>query len=767
MATRKNNVAADFMKSIVAVFFMVLVAILTASCGKEPVDNYADNGIMAVMASEKKPINGEYYEFNSYAVDGGAQLDGEWTKTTDGVPTDSAKASATIQAQVALEQAEIEINTTLKNNNVWSFDSISQPVATADGYRWLGYMSKNDSQKAVFTFSSKTAALRDSLIGLEPVAIKSVRTTNTATSARSGERERMSTTEDFMATVRETGTGRSNTVEIPLSATYMRFIPENTPEIVDSTLVFIDDVDMRSYHRALETSDKAGVKIVYILSDGSRLDGAKYAIEAPRTIWGMEDKKYVSEFVQTLTSSFLGQQTTEAEKKDETLSDENWDVYYKTLTGSWEHNQAALDGSKAVTAMSVKQPRFVFHHGALRHEFGYISLVATPSVELLNKNNTVENERNYDVKQIKNTFSVKYGVDSTGVQNLSAVSTVDLLKQIIEVVPTSWELLSKTNEFVNWDHKTGAKYRVYYSDDTSKDFSFSKTIVGFAESSPVVTDEEKVDEELGNLSDYIVRKDEKQEENLSFAMWKTQVDEKTTRSRGEHQYGFTYSIGREVKYVKDFGNGVKVEINFEDPTISHNTQTTDFVKTGEEEVEGGTKETWKRNNNLLVNINGNNNTISNYGVINIFEAAPVNPDAPKAVIGDGIVSPKPGLSDNMYYVGYLIELNNGKVRPLIVDKNGQNVTLGDEFDKNSAWNGAAYINGTLYPVLGSNQGSMLKYTYKVGVSYAISAVNAGDGFNWNHATVENVTGHYKPVIKKQGGKTILTLEGVSGWSMSF
>lgn len=749
------------------VFFMVLtVAILFAACGKEPIDNWADNGVYAVRSADR-PVNGESYDYNSYPTADGAQLDGWWKKTTDAVPTDSAKASATIRAAVELQEAEIKINSTLKNNNVWSFDSISQPVATAEGYRWTGHMTKNDGQKAVFTFESENAFLRDSIIGLEPVAIKSVRTTNTATSGRSGEKERMSTQEFFTATVRETGTGRSNTVDIPLSATYMRYIPENAPEIVDSIIDWTDDLEFRSGLWALENSDKAQIKVIYIMSDGSRVDGPKYTIEAPRTIWGMEDKKYVSEFVQTLSSNFLGQQTTEAEKKDEELSDENWDVYYKTLTGSWEHNQTALDGSKAVTGMSVRQPRFVFHHGKLSHDFGYITLVATPSVELLNKNNTVENGNNFDVKQIKNSFSVKYGVDSTGVQNLSAVSTVDLLKQIIKVVPTSWELLSKTNEFVNWNHIVGAKYRVTYSDGTSKDFDFAKTINGFATASPVITDEEVVEEQVDAPSDYILNKENKQDGEISFAMWKTQVDETTNRSRGSHQYGFTYSIGREVKYVKDFGNGVVVEINFEDPTISHNAEMTDFVQTGEEEVEGGTKETWKRNNNLLVNINGQNNTINNYGVINIFEAAQEVPEAPKAVIGGGIVSPKPGLSDSMWYVGYLIELNNGKVRPLIVDKNGQNVTLGDEFDKNSAWNGAAYINGTLYPVLGSNQGSMLKYTYKVGVSYAISAVNAGDGFNWNHATVENVTGHYKPVIKKQGGKTILTLEGVANWSMSF
>lgn len=749
------------------VFFMVLVAILVASCDKG-VDNAADNGVLKVASKPAdKPVNGESYEFNSYAINDGAQLDGEWTKTTDGVPTDSAKASATIRAEVALEQAEIEINSTLKNNNVWSFDSISQPVPTAEGYRWTGHMTKNDGQKAVFSFSSKTAALRDKIIGLEPVGIKSVGTTNTSTTARSGEKERMTTVEDYIATVRETGTGRSNTVEIPLTASYMRFIPENAPEIVDSIIDWTDDLEFRSGLWALENSDKAQIKVIYILSDSSRVDGPRYTIEAPRNVWGKEDKMYVPEFVQTLTSNFLGQQTTEAEKKDENLSNENWDVYYKTISGSWEHNQEDVNGSKAVTAMSVRQPRFVFHHGKLSHDFGYITLIATPSVELLNKDKAVENGNNFDVKQIKNSFSVKYGVDSTGVQNLSTTSTVDLLKQVIEIVPVRWDLLSKTNEFVNWNHKVGATYRVWYSDGTSKDFNFAKTIDGFAESSPVVTDEDEVNEELGSLSNYIVRKESKQEENISFAEWTTQVDETTARSRGNHKYGFTYTIGREVKYVKDFGNGVKVEIEFEDPTISHNTEMTDFVKTGEEEVEGGTKETWKRNNNLLVQINGQNNTINNYGVINIFEAAQEVPEAPKAVIGGGIVSPKPGLSDSMWYVGYLIELNNGKVRPLIVDKNGQNVTLGDEFDKNSAWNGSAYINGQLYPVLGSNQGTMLKYTHKAGVSYAISAVNAGDGFNWNHATVENVTGHYKPVIKKQGGKTILTLEGVNGWSMSF
>lgn len=750
-------------------FTVVMVAILAVACEKG-VDNYADNGILKVSSS--KPVTGEDYEFNSYAVDGGAQVDGEWTRYEDAVPTDSAKASATIKAEVELQEAEIEINSSLKTNNVWSFDSISQPVATADGYSWNGYMTKNDGQKAVFSFSSKTAALRDKVIGLEPVGIKSVGTTNTATSARSGERERMTTQEFFTATVKESGTGRSNTVDIPLTASYMRYIPENAPEIVDSILVFVDDVDMRSYHRALETSDKAGVKIVYILSDGSRMDGAKYAIEAPRTLWGMEDKKYVPEFVQTLSSNFLGQQTTEAEKKDEELSDENWDVYYKTITGSWEHNQTALDGSKAVTAMSVKQPRFVFHHGALRHDFGYISLVATPSVEMLNMEKAVENGNNYDVKQIKNSFNVKYGVDSTGVQNLTATSTVDLLKQVVEVVPVRWELLSKTNEFENWNHIVGASYRVWYSDGTSKNFSFSKPIVGFAESSPVITDEEKVEEQLGNLSDYIVRKENKQDENLSFAMWTTQVDEKTERTRGEHQYGFTYSIGREVKYVKDFGNGVVVEIEFEDPTISHDTEMTNFVKTGEEAVENGTKETWRRSNNLLVQINGSNNTIANYGVINIFKVN-VTPDYPevlKGVINGNIVAPDQNNANNNWYVTYLLDFGT-YVRPVAIDKNGNfykvnGQPFGEKFNKDNRWNGAAIINGQLVPVKGDDLGWGARYTHSSSLSLVKNYMDLSNGFNWDHSTIKNVTKHFVPTVKEENGMIVVTFSGVKG-SLTF
>jgi hypothetical protein len=767
----KKNFRAR-VNQVLGVLFMVLTVIIAASCGKEPVDNYADNGIMAIRASENKPLNGEYYEFNSYAIDGGAEVDGKWFKTTNGIPTDSAKASATIQAQVELQEAEIKINSTLKNNNVWSFDSISQPVATADGYRWKGYMSKNDSQKAVFTFSSKTAALRDSVIGLAPVAIKSVGTTNTATTARSGERERMSTTEDFMATVRETGTGRSNTVDIPLQASYMRFIPEGTPEIVDSIIDWTDQSELRSGLWALANSDKAQIKVIYIMSDGSRVDGPKYVIEAPRTIWGMEDKKYVNQFVQSLTSNFLGQNTSEAEKKDESLSDENWDVYYKTISGSWEHNQTALDGSKAVTAMSVRQPRFVFHHGKLSHDFGYISLIATPSVELLNMGKTVESGNNYEMKQIKNSFNVKYGVDSTGIQNLSTTSTVDLLKQIIVVVPVRWELLSKTNEFENWNHKVGATYRVWYSDGTSRDFKFEKNIVGFAESSPVVTDEEKVEEQVGAPSDYIVRKDEKQEENLSFAMWKTQVDETTARSRGNHQYGYSYTIGREVKYVKDFGNGVKVEIEFEDPTISHNTETTDFVKTGEEAVENGTKETWKRNNNLLVNINGSNNTIANYGVINIFKAN-VTPDYPevlKGVINGNIVAPDQNNANNNWYVTYLLDFGT-YVRPVAIDKNGNFVKVngqpfGEKFNKDNRWNGAAIINGQLVPVKGDDLGWGARYTHSSSLSLVKNYMDLSNGFNWDHSTIKNVTKHFVPTVKEENGMIVVTFSGVKG-SLTF
>lgn len=932
------------------VFFMVvMVAILAVACGKEPVDNWAEAGVLKVSS---KPLNGESYDFNSYAVDGGAQLDGEWLKTTDAVPTDSAKASATIQAQVELEKAEIEINTTLKNNNVWSFDSISQPVATASGYKWNGYMSKNDSQKAVFTFTSKTAGLRDLVIGLEPVALRADSTKNTATTARSGEKERMMTVEYFTATVKESGTGRSNTVDIPLQASYLRFIPEGAPEVVDSIIVWKDGEGIRSFYKVLSASEQAKIQIVYIMSNGSRTDGPAYSIEVPRQLWGSEEKMYVSAFEQSIGTSFSGQSVVEPEAKSSEYSNENFTVSYETTKKTWEHTQLDVDGNKAKTALFGKLPHIVFNHGALRHDFGKLPLdVANTSVEVVKKSPVVEDGKSYEVKQLRNTINTNYGVDSTGIVAKQVISTVDLLKlneavtlvditavmsrswsatqgtftwkltehysnnttkdttivwsaarsieanhfdkvdvkkaltegnvttavahsevknfnapaysisykmatatyswvntfvkesatsvvtsslpenvvlkykghefaqpadeisytkeqgSLIEssnvagtviydyksnftesikgynssaakaiatgtltvnaAVPTSWELISKTNEYVLFNHTVGAKYRVTYSDGSTQEFEFNKTIAGESASSAVETTEDEVSERVGAPADYILRKENKQDGNISFAMWTTKVDENTDRSRGSHQYGFTYSIGREVKYVKDFGNGVVVEINFDDPTISHNTEMTDFVKTGEEAVENGTKETWRRTNNLLVSINGSNNTIANYGVINIFEAAQENPEAPAAVIGRGIVSPKQGLTDNMYYVGYLLKLNNGKVRPLIVDKNGQNVELGEEFDANAAWNGAAYINGTLYPVLGADQGGMLKYTHKKGISYAISAVNAGDGFNWNHATVENVTDHYKPVIKKQGGKTILTLEKVYNWSMSF
>jgi hypothetical protein len=705
---------------------------------------------------------------------------------------------------------------------------------------------------------------------------------------------------------------------------------------------------------ALENKDRAQAKIIYILSDGSRVDGPNFAKEAPRTLWGSEDKMYVSQFETAIAANFSGS-TSEGEATDAELSDENWTISYETVQRSWNHEQLDVDGNKAVTSLFVKAPHFIFHYGALSHDFGKLPLEATPSVELVNKEPVVEDGKSYEVKQIKNTISTSYGVDSTGIVAQQVISTVDLLKlneavtlvdvtavmsqnwlpsqgtftwkltehysnnttkdttivwssarsidanhfdkvdvkkaltegavttevahssvktvsnpnytisykvatatyswvntfvkenatsvvtsslpenvtlkykgytfvqPAVEVsytresgsltesyndgstviydyksnftesvkgyngsaakamatgtltvnaaVPTSWELLSKTNNYFMFNHEVGATYRVNYSDGSYQEFKFNNVINGESASTPVETTEDEVSERVGAPADYILNKENKKvNEYLSYAQWTTKVTENAERTRGEHQYGFTYSIGREVKYVRDFGNNVVVEINFEDPTISHNTEMTDFVQTGEEEVEEGTKYIWRRNNNLLVNINGQNNTIANYGVINIIGGhggGEPDPEAPKAVIGGGIVSPQPGLGDSMWFVGYLIECNDGTVRPLIVDKNGQNVVLGEKFTKNDAWNGAAYINGTLYPVLGSNTGSMLKYTYQAGISYAISAVNAGDGFNWNHATVENVTHHYMPVIKQEGGKTILTLDGVSGWSMEF
>ncbi len=906
------------------------------------------------MAPASEPVVRDGYSFKSYQTTDGAQVDGTWSQTTDGIVTDSAKASATIQAAVKLQEAEIEINSTLKNNNVWSFDSISQPTATVDGYRWTGYMSKNDGQKAIFSFNSRTAGLRNLVIGLEPVAVRSTGTTNTATQVHSGERERMLTIEDFMATVRETGTGRSNTVEIPLQASYLRYIPENAPVVVDSIIVWKDGEEIRSFYKVLATTEQAKVQIVYILSDNSRVDGPAYSIEVPRQLWGSEDKMYVSTFEQNIGTSFSGQSVVEEAKSDE-YSNENFTVSYETTKRSWEHTQLDVNGNKAVTALFGKLPHIIFNHGALSHDFGKLPLdVVNTSVEVVDENSVVEDGNSYEVKQLRNTISTNYGVDSTGIVAQQVISTVDLLKlqevvkldtitvvmsqnwlpsqgtftwkltehysnnttkdttivwssarsieanhfekedvkkalsegsvktevahsdvksvvnpsytirykvatatyswvntfvkenatsvvtsslpenvtlkykgytfvqPAVEVsytresgsltesyndgstvvydyksnftesvkgysnsaakaiatgtltvnaaVPTGWELLSKTNEYFMFNHTVGAKYRVNYSDGSYQEFAFSEVIKGESASTSVETTEDEVSERVGAPADYILNKENKKvNDYLSYAQWTTKVTESTSRSRGSYEYGFTYSIGREVKYTRTFGD-VKVEIDFDDPTISYDVERTDFIQTGEEETADATKYTWQRQNNLIVNINDANNTINNKGIIYIYGGhggGEPDPDAPAAVIGGGIVSPQPGLGDSMWFVGYLIECNDGTVRPLIVDKNGQNVVLGEKFTKNDAWNGAAYINGTLYPVLGSNTGSMLKYTYQKGVSYAISAVNAGDGFNWNHATVENVTHHYMPVIKQEGGKTILTLDGVANWSMSW
>lgn len=774
---------------------------------------------------------------------------------------------------------------------------------------------------------------------------------NTALHPEQGQRERMSTPINAVWTLKATFAGKTKSFELNPATSAIRWIAENAPVVVDS---IIDWTGNRSGYEALAQRDSAWVQVVYILSDGSRLDGMRYAKSAPRTLWGSANKMYVSAFEQNIGANFSGMSTVEAEKKNDELSDTNWTISYETVQRNWNHEQVDVDGNKAVTSLFSKLPHFVFQCGKLSADFGKLPLEATPSVELVNKSPVVEDGKNYSVKQLRNTIDTNYGVDSTGIVAQQVISTVDLLKLqevvkldtitavmsqdwvpsqgtftwkltehysnnttkdttivwssarsieanhfdkvdvkkaltegavntevvhssvktvsnpnytisykvatatyswvntfvkenatsvvtsslpenvtlkykgytfvqpavevsytresgsltesyndgstvvydyksnftesvkgyngssakaiatgtlTVNAAPTSWELLSKTNEYFMFNHTVGAKYRVNYSDGSYQEFAFSEVIKGESASTSVETTEDEVSERVGAPSDYILNKENKKvNEYLSYAQWTTKVTEDAERSRGEHQYGFTYSIGREVKYVRDFGNGVVVEINFEDPTISHNTEMTDFVQTGEEEVEEGTKYIWRRNNNLLVNINGQNNTIANYGVINIIGGhggGEPDPEAPKAVIGGGIVSPQPGLGDSMWFVGYLIECNDGTVRPLIVDKNGQNVVLGEKFTKNDAWNGAAYINGTLYPVLGSNTGSMLKYTYQAGISYAISAVNAGDGFNWNHATVENVTHHYMPVIKQEGGKTILTLDGVSGWSMEF
>lgn len=936
---------------VLGVLFMVLVAVIAASCGKEPVDNRAEAGVIKVSS---KPLNGESYDFKSYSTTDGAQLDGKWEQTTDGVPTDSAKASATIKAQVELEKSEVEINSTLKNNNVWSFDSISAPVATASGYKWNGYMTKNDGQKAIFSFNSQTAGLRDLVIGLEPVALRADSTKNIPTTARSGERERMSTQEFFTATVRETGTGRSNTVNIPLSASYMRFIPENAPEIVDSIIDWSDDSALRSGLWALESRDKAQVKVIYLLSDGSRVDGPSFAKEAPRTLWGSEDRMYVSQFETAIGANFSGS-ASEGEATDAELSDENWTVSFETTVRSWRHEQKSVDGKNAETSLFVKAPHFVFHHGALRHDFGRLPLnVEKTSVEVVDKSPVVEDGKSYEVKQLRNTIDTNYGVDSTGVVAQQVISTVDLLKlneavtlkditavmsrswsatqgtftwkltehysnnttkdttivwsaarsieanhfdkvdvkkaltegnvttavahsevknfnapaysisykmatatyswvntfvkesansivtsslpenvtlkykgytfaqpadeisytkeqgSLIEssnvagtviydyksnftesikgynssaakaiatgtltvnaAVPTSWELISKTNEYVLFNHTVGAKYRVTYSDGSTQEFEFNKTIAGESASSAVETTEDEVSERVGAPADYILRKENKQEENISFAMWTTKVDETTTRSRGSHQYGYTYTIGREVKYMKDFGNGVKVEIEFEDPTISHNTEMTDFVKTGEVAVENGTKETWRRTNNLLVNINGSNNTIANYGVINIVNVTPDYPEVLKGVINGNIVAPDQNNANNNWYVTYLLDFGT-YVRPVAIDKNGNfykvnGQPFGEKFNKDNRWNGAAIINGQLVPVKGDDLGWGARYSHSSSLSLVKNYTDLSNGFNWDHSTIKNVTNHFVPTVKEENGMMVVTFSGVNG-SLTF
>lgn len=942
MATLKNFAARVIMMAACAVLGFTTLT----SCNE---------GGKYDMAPASEPVVRDGYSFKSYQTTDGAQVDGTWSQTTDGIVTDSAKASATIKAAVKLQEAEIEINSTLKNNNVWSFDSISQPTATVDGYRWTGYMSKNDGQKAIFSFNSRTAGLRDLVIGLEPVAVRSTGTTNTATQAHSGERERMLTIEDFMATVRETGTGRSNTVEIPLQASYLRYIPENAPVVVDSIIVWKDGEGIRSFHNVLASTEKARIQVVYLLSDGSRVDGPAYSIEVPRQLWGSEDKMYVSDFEKSIGTSFSGQSVVEPEAKSSEYSNENFTVSYETVKRGWEHTQLDINGNKARTALFSKLPHIVFNHGALSHDFGKLPLdVVNTSVEVVDENSVVEDGKNYTVKQLRNTIDTNYGVDSTGVVAQQVISTVDLLKLNVKpepakldsvsakmsrtwaanqgtftwkltehysdgskkdttivwsgsrsieanhfdkedvkkalsegavkaevahsdvksvvnpsytirykvatatyswvntfvkesatsivtsslpenvsleykgykfnqpadeisytketgvlidsyddgskkiydykanffesvkgydgstakaiatgtltvnaAVPTSWELLSKTNEYFMFNHTVGAKYRVTYSDGSTQEFEFNKTIAGESASTAVETTEDEASEVVGAPSDYILNKENKQDGEISFALWTTKVNENTTRSRGEHQYGFTYSIGREVKYVKDFGNGVIVEISFEDPTISHNTEMTDFVKTGEVEVEEGTKYIWRRSNNLLVNINGKNNTIANYGIINIIGGhgggEPEYPESLKGVINGNIVAPDQDNASTNWYVTYLLDFGT-YVRPIAIDKNGNFVQVngqpfGEKFDKDTRWNGGAIINGQLVPVKGDDLGWGARYSHSSTLSLVRNYTDLSNGFNWDHSTIRNVTNHFLPTVKKENGMVVVTFDG--------
>jgi hypothetical protein len=335
-------------------------------------------------------------------------------------------------------------------------------------------------------------------------------------------------------------------------------------------------------------------------------------------------------------------------------------------------------------------------------------------------------------------------------------------------VPTSWELISKVNEYILFNHTVGAKYRVTYSDGSTQEFEFNKTINGESSSTAVETTEDEVSERVGAPADYILRKENKQDGNISFAMWTTKVDENTERSRGEHKYGFTYSIGREVKYVKDFGNGVVVEINFEDPTISHDTEMTDFVQTGEEEVEGGTKETWKRNNNLLVNINGQNNTISNYGVINIFEAAPVSPDYNKVIVSSYETWARL-VSNGTHYgqgvrTGLFVFSDNTCMPYAIV--NGE-VVLG-AIEANNGYNAAAYNKaGQLVACLASEVSGYITWSRGSEAVDGASVLKLqGNDFNFRGNTWKNWKNVNPTQHSTQNGLTKVWFEGVN-WSGTF
>jgi hypothetical protein len=94
-----------------------------------------------------------------------------------------------------------------------------------------------------------------------------------------------------------------------------------------------------------------------------------------------------------------------------------------------------------------------------------------------------------------------------------------------------------------------------------------------------------------------------------------------------------------------------------------------------------------------------------------------------------------------------------------VKVNGQ--PFGEKFEKNSLWNGAAIINGQLVPVKGDDLGWGARYSHSATLAMSRNYIDLGNGFNWNHSTIKNVTNHFVPTVKEENGMMVVTFSGIA------